>query len=166
MIVIDTDVLKGLSEAARSAEAQLAEAAQLLNQITEHHDWGCKERVVINEKISRIRSQIGKLFQDSQSFTSVLGQISDEFVSEENSISQMFEGVESLIGNILSVPVETGSFSGIIPDWEGSLDDMSDGSGEAAGFPLVEQLKKGPFSQMIQVADFNSLLEGRENVPH
>ena len=39
MIVIDTDVLKGLSEAARSAEAQLAEAAQLLNQITEHHDW-------------------------------------------------------------------------------------------------------------------------------
>ena len=119
--------------------------------------------MLINDKISQIRSRIGKLSQDTQSFTSVLSQISDEFVSEESSISQMFEGVESLLAHILSVSAGTGSFAGMMsggsflsPDGEGLL------SGSSS---LVEQMQTGPFSQMIQVADFHQLLEGLEAAP-
>ena len=106
MIQIDTDVLRQLSNAARNASEELEEVAGLLLQITSHWDWGCQEKVEINEYIEANRSIISRLRQDSAHFTQVVEQVTAEFVQVETGISSLFEGVDSAISKILATPSE------------------------------------------------------------
>lgn len=107
MILIDTEVIKQLSAAAQSATAELESASQILSQITTHNDWGCKERETINAYIINNRKKMQDLMESSKNFTGALGQIAEEFVNTENSISDMFAGVENILRPILSIPVAT-----------------------------------------------------------
>lgn len=103
MIQIDTDVLKELAVTAKSAANELESATQLLNQITTHNDWGCKERVVINEAIQKIKNNMKVLRESSDGFMNAAIHIAEEFVQTERKIPEMFEGLEALIGEILNV---------------------------------------------------------------
>lgn len=103
MISIDTDALVQAAQAARSAAAQLQTASELLNRITTHDDWGCRERLIINEYIQSSRNMLNHLEFSAMSFTDIITQVAQGFVEAECGISDMFEGVESLLGNILSI---------------------------------------------------------------
>lgn len=107
MINIDTDILKQLSSAAKSANEELESASQILNQITTHRDWGCRERVTINAAIEENRKRMRALKEASNSFTAALSQVSEEFVQTESGIGEMFERVEELLGKIISIPAQT-----------------------------------------------------------
>ena len=117
MIYIDTDTLKQLSHAARAATQELESAENLLRQVTSHWDWGCEEKVRINEYIDSNRSSIIKLRGDAANFTKAVEEVTNEFVQSETGISNLFGGVDGVLSRILSVPAEvvhmgTGIFIG------------------------------------------------------
>ncbi len=164
MISIDTDVLRMLADSAGAANNELGEAAQILNQITQHNEWGCRERITINEQIQEIRRQIGRVWEASESFTSVLNQVSEEFMAEEAAVSQMFAGVESLLGKILSVPVSSILFPETLPPsvkiWKGTeIDNKTPGKIESA---VLEELFREKLRNPIQVVDFDTIQKGIE----
>lgn len=111
MISVDTDVLKQLAQASQNANQELEAASQLLNQVTAHNDWGCKERVTINNYIQNSRTKMQALMESSRSFSSVMTQVMEEFVKTESGISDMFETVESWISKIISITVPAGGVS-------------------------------------------------------
>lgn len=107
MINIDTDTLKQLSAAAQTASNELEDAMALLMQVTTHEDWGCQEKVSINQLIDQNRSSISTLRDDTSRFTQAVEQVTEEFVQKESGISSLFESVESVLQAILSTPCET-----------------------------------------------------------
>lgn len=134
MIQIDTEVLKQLSAAAKSATGELENAAQILNQITVHNDWGCKERYSINEAILKIKKNMATVRESSGGFTNIITLVADEFTTEEKKIAEMFEGLETLLGKFISIvaPVSittppiidsiTELFENGESDWTNSID--------------------------------------------
>ena len=118
MINIDTDNLKQASTAASSASDSLNDAAGLLLQITQHTDWVCPNRDKINEYIKTNRSLITDLLADAKSFDAAIQSVTDEFVSQESQISNLFEEVEELLANVLNVNTGTaGTISSIGSTW-------------------------------------------------
>ena len=105
MISVDTDVLRRLAAASQNATQELEAASYMLNQVTVHNDWGCRERVTINAYIQSNRKKMQSLMEASRSFSNVMEQVMDEFVQTERCISDMFETVESMIGSIVAIPV-------------------------------------------------------------
>lgn len=132
MIQIDTEVLKQLAATAKSATNELESASQILNQITSHNDWGCKERHAINDAIQKIRKNMMVLRDSSEGFTSTIVQIAEEFAEVERKIPDMFEGLEGLLAKILTVtnPLILGTpdfsasdaFEDVFDIMEGALD--------------------------------------------
>lgn len=106
MIYIDTDTLKQLSHAAKSATEELINAENLLRQVTAHWDWGCEEKVQINNYIETNRNSIIKLRSDAASFTKVIEEITEEFVESESGIANLFGSVDNVLSRIISIPAE------------------------------------------------------------
>ena len=114
MINIDTDILKQASSAASSASDALNDAAGLLLQITQHNDWVCPNRDKINEYIRTNRQLMVNLLDDAKAFDKAIQEVTDEFVSQESQISNLFNEVEELLANILNVNTGTaGTISSI-----------------------------------------------------
>ena len=105
MIDIDTEALQNITAVLEQAAGSIDEAANQLMQITTHENWGCAEKVQINDYALTCRGQIQKLQTVSQNFCQIIREVSQDFVDTEASISGMFENVEKLISEILSVPV-------------------------------------------------------------
>lgn len=103
MINIDTDNLKQASSAASSASDSLNDAAGLLLQITQHTDWVCPNRDKINEYIRTNRSLMMNLLEDAKSFDKAIQEVTDEFISQESTLSKLFDEVEDLLSGILNV---------------------------------------------------------------
>lgn len=107
MIDIDTERLYNLVDMLSVANERIDEAAALLMQITTHHDWGCKERYVINDDILDNRKNIQRLQEDGHSFLAAVKMVANEFSDTENSISEMFSTLEGMISRILANPVSS-----------------------------------------------------------
>lgn len=137
MISIDTDALIQAAQAARSAASQLQTASELLNRITTHDDWGCRERVTINEYIQSSRNMMNHLEISVMSFMDIITQVAREFVEAECGISDMFEGVESLLGNILSTGAGTVSASPDIYSGVRLAKNITDGAYPGQTYPHV-----------------------------
>ena len=146
MIQIDTDVLKQLSVNAKSATDELITAGQILNQITTHNDWGCRERYTINEQILTIRKNMLRIGEYSNSFTNIITQVTDDFLIEEKKVAEMFEELESMIAGILSIvsPIAT-----VTPDFSDIFIDTK----------VNEKIKKAA----IQVIGFEDIVENLSN---
>ena len=70
MIHIHTDELLAAVSSLRAANAQVSDAAQNLLQITNHNDWTCKERNIINQNADNLRTGIKQLQQDTENYLS------------------------------------------------------------------------------------------------
>lgn len=168
MILLDTDQLKQLASAAASATEELESASRLLEQITTHADWGCKERETINDYISGNRKKMLVLLEDSRSFTGIIGQIAEQFVTEENSIIHLFDHLEDILGNILSIPpglVDIGS--GLAAGNNNWYDDVRDTS--SGIFDAIREIARGErrdwlvsSTAPIKVTAYNDILAGLE----
>lgn len=157
MLSIDTERLKEVTMAAQAAMNAVDHAAGLLNQVIEHDDWGCKERVIINQYIQENRQQIKRLQENSANYCQVLLQVLDELVAEEQGISRMFAEVETLLSRALTISgtgtaaVSPGGISSIVADISNT--DKGYSENMAGGADLEGD---------IGVADFQELLHGIE----
>ena len=103
MIYIDTDHLQTLVLNLETANRQIDEATNLLLQITTHENWGCAERVQINEYILENRKMIQNLQSKATAFHNIVKQVTDEFVETEDSIGNMFGQLESMLAQFMSI---------------------------------------------------------------
>lgn len=103
MISIDTKLMRDLVAAANTANTNITTAMELLTSISSHQDWACKEKDAINDYSTNNKNKIRALHQDSQAFLQTISSVAEEFETTENSISDMFSGVESLLAGIMSV---------------------------------------------------------------
>jgi hypothetical protein len=111
MISVDTDVLKQLASLARTSNDEINAAVSVLNQVTTHNDWGCKERTQINEYITENKTKMKRIQESSSSFFKVITDMSNEFESVEKGLPSLISDVDSILGDIISIP--TISSSGI-----------------------------------------------------
>lgn len=102
MISIDTEIMRQLASACSAANDSIDEAVDILNRVTSHNDWGCKERDSINEYTNQNKAKIRALQEKSRGFLSVLTSVSHDFENAESSISDMFSSLESVLGDVIS----------------------------------------------------------------
>lgn len=105
MISIDTSIMRNLVTASSTANTAITDAMEVLNRISTHSDWACKEKDAINEYTSTNKNRIRQLQENSSSFLTAIAGAASEFEETETSISDMFSSVESMISNILSITV-------------------------------------------------------------
>ncbi len=103
MISIDTDLMKQLVSASSAANAEIDKAAASLNRVATHYDWECREKVVINNYTEQNKKAARRLQENSRSFLNTLTYVAAEFENSENSINNMFPGLEAIIGVAVAV---------------------------------------------------------------
>ena len=99
----DTEDLKSAVRSLRSANNRIIDAASILNSITEHYDWKCKERDQINRFISDNRTKGQNLQERIGNFLQVADAAADDMVQEEGGISKLFSSVENALSRVLSI---------------------------------------------------------------
>lgn len=103
MISIDTDMLRQLAAAAREANEAIENATSRLTAITEHRDWGCKEKHTINEYTADNKKKIRILQDNSRSFLSALNDVVNDFENTEKNVCNNTGGIDSVIANIMDI---------------------------------------------------------------
>lgn len=112
MISIDTSIMRNLVTASSTANNAITDAMEVLNRISTHNDWACKEKDAINEYTNTNKNRIRQLQENSSSFLNAITEAATEFEETETSISDMFSSVESMISNILSITAATAGVIG------------------------------------------------------
>lgn len=112
MISIDTSIMRNLVTASTAANNAITDAVEVLNRISTHNDWACKEKDAINDYTNTNKNQIRQLQEFSNSFLNAITGAATEFEETETSISDMFSSVESMISNILSISTVTSETNG------------------------------------------------------
>ena len=107
MISIDTSIMRNLVTASTTANNAITDAMEVLNRISNHNDWACKEKDAINDYTNTNKNRIRQLQENSSSFLIAITGATTEFEETETSISDMFSSVESMISNILSITAAT-----------------------------------------------------------
>ena len=103
MISIDTDMLRQLAAAAKEANEAIENATLRLTAITEHRDWGCKEKNAINEYTVNNKKKIRILQDNSSSFLSALNDVVNDFENTEKNVCNNTGGIDSVIANIMDI---------------------------------------------------------------
>ncbi len=103
MISIDTDMLRQLAAAAKEANEAIENATLRLTAITEHRDWGCKEKNTINEYTVGNKKKIRILQDNSSSFLSALNDVVNDFENTEKNVCNNTGGIDSVIANIMDI---------------------------------------------------------------
>ena len=149
MIDIDTSILRQMSNAAKAAFEEMQAADSLLQSVTEHNDWGCKERGTINDHIRQSRSNMKRIRECGATFHQAIATVSDEFEETEKGIGSMFSSLDGVIGDMLSVAgglaKKTGNNIPSIP-----------------GFKNTIGLDNNGRITPIHIADFQNLMKGME----
>ena len=68
MISIDTSIMRNLVIASTNANNAITDAMEVLNRISTHNDWACKEKDAINEYTNTNKNRIRQLQENSSSF--------------------------------------------------------------------------------------------------
>lgn len=103
IIRVDTDALICLAKEMQTANAQITDAVQQLNQTTTHDDWGCKERLTINQNILTYKKSAHFLQESSEAFTRAVTQAANAFAETEREIAADAGANDAFIGSIISV---------------------------------------------------------------
>lgn len=105
MISIDTGLMRQLVSASNTANAEIDKAVTSLNRVATHYDWECPEKVVINNYTEQNKKAVRRLQENSRNFLNALTNTVQEFENSENSINNLFSGLEALIGAAAALPV-------------------------------------------------------------
>lgn len=171
MISIDTALLRELVSASSVANDAIDNAVDALNRVSNHNDWGCKEKYAINEYAITNRNKIKQLQENSRGFLNVITQVSNEFETSENSIINLFSSVESLLSGMLSIPVAVvtnghthtgtnhqvgfaGNFKDIISQWQKENSPLHSRSD---GFNPFEKFEATNLSNEIMMCNFEDI---------
>ncbi len=100
---IDTDVLRSSVRVAEQANSAITDAASLLNAITVHEDWVCRERDRIKEMTLDNRQKSQQIQQRAASFYSAIKNASERFDATESDNCSRMNGVDDIISKISTV---------------------------------------------------------------
>lgn len=100
---IDTSVLRSSVSVAEQTNEALTEAASLLNTITVHEDWICKEREQIKKMTLSNKGKAQKIQNQSQSFYSAIKSVSEKFDEAERDCCNRINRVDDIISKVVSV---------------------------------------------------------------
>lgn len=104
-ISYDVYTMQELARACQAANDQLHNAQNLILQVRSHNDWTCKEKDAIDDLMQECKNIVKRLCEEQFSFLEVIKSVGEEMLEAENSVSRLFNGVESLLEKILSIPV-------------------------------------------------------------
>lgn len=102
LIDMNTDELQNAVQIARQANAEISDAAGLLNSVVIHSDWQCPERSEINNNTSRNRSESLRLQTDAENLFNQISYACEQFLTAEQELSRAFAEVDGPIGAFLS----------------------------------------------------------------
>lgn len=100
---IDTSILRSSVSVAEQANTAITEASNLLNSITVHDDWVCRERDKIKEMTLSNRQNAQQIQERSSSFYSAIKTASEKFDTTEQDSCRRINGVDDSIGKITTV---------------------------------------------------------------
>ena len=103
IISIDTEVLSSVAALARSINEEIDHISEIMNRVTVHDDWNCKERDIINDSITNNRKSQTELQEMSEQFAVSITRIAEQFLEAEKSLPNKFQHIDSLIGSALSL---------------------------------------------------------------
>lgn len=143
MININTENLRDICDTAQNASDEVNDALSILEQITIHNDWGCREREEINARIQKCRTKVRRLQEDITGFNYSINVSTRQFENTENKIPDLFESVENILGAVLAIPVNT--FRAPQDILEGIVDvaELKDISGSKISVINFEELQSG-----------------------
>ncbi|MBQ1931109.1 MAG: hypothetical protein II347_03095 [Lachnospiraceae bacterium] len=129
----DAYLMQQLVAACQTANDEILKAQQLITSVKSHADWTCKEKSVIDELMEECKKLINRMQDDENSFLNVLKEVEGELDGAEKSISSLFQGVESILAKVLSIPagVVTTVGTGLLGAAGGALGNMFGGMGDA-----------------------------------
>lgn len=122
---IDTSILRSSVSVAQQANEAISEAASLLNAITVHEDWICRERDRIKEMTLANKQKAQQIQERSSSFYSAIQTASERFDSTEQDSCRRINGVDDIIGRI----------STVVPKIS---ENVHGGSGSGSGINIVD----------------------------
>ena len=105
LIDVNPDTLMQIAGTISGAYGAVEQASGILRSITTHQDWICRERDVINEYTVSNANTILKIDERMGTFAQVMKNVAEAFRSDEQSISQMTESVESIIAGMKQIDV-------------------------------------------------------------
>lgn len=164
MISIDTDIMKELVRATSTANDAIDEAVEVLNKITIHNDWGCKEKNSINNYTTSNKNKIKTLQEHSRSFLSILSSVSAEFENSENRIKDMFQSVESLLGKVFST-LTGGQTSAASGSQTSDISSIITGTKQTLSYEIVDGKVVWKPSEAT-TNPFDGLISGRTENPY
>lgn len=100
---IDTSILRNSVSVAEQANTAITEASNLLNSITVHDDWVCRERDKIKEMTLSNRQNAHQIQERSSSFYSAIKTASEKFDTTEQDSCRRINGLDDSIGKITTV---------------------------------------------------------------
>lgn len=100
---IDTSILRSSVNVAEQANTAITEASNLLNSITVHDDWVCRERDKIKEMTLSNRQNAHQIQERSSSFYSAIKTASEKFDTTEQDSCRRINGLDDSIGKITTV---------------------------------------------------------------
>ncbi len=101
VLQIDTELLAQAAEAARNANEAITQAMNLINQVTEHHDWVCSAKDEINKYARLNREAIGILQQNADSFYGAVKMAADRFAEKEQEIANQSNKLEEIVRSVI-----------------------------------------------------------------
>lgn len=101
MLHIDTELLKQAATVAGTANEAITQALNLINQVTEHHDWVCSKREIINNYAVENRQAINVLQNNASSFYEAVKTASDRFTEKEEELASASDKLEGIISSVI-----------------------------------------------------------------
>ena len=140
-ITYDAYLMQQLVAACQTANDEIVKAQQLITSVKSHADWTCKEKSVIDELMEECKKLINRMQEDENSFLRVLKEVEGELDGAEKSISNLFQGVESILAKVLAIPAGVISTvgGGLLGGAGNALNQFFGGTGDAAD-SIAEQM--------------------------
>lgn len=103
IISINPETVSTVAGNINNAYSAVEDAKKVLQSITTHNDWACKERDDINDYILLCKRNVNDAYDSAQRFAGIMQNIASDFSSEEKQIASMFQSVDSIISEVLSI---------------------------------------------------------------
>ena len=103
ILEMDTDALRSAVGTAKAASDAISSAMELLNRITVHNDWECRERDAINNFTLENRQKIGQMNEAANAFYGAVEFAASRFEEEEQKQISAQQGVDEVLAQISNV---------------------------------------------------------------
>lgn len=141
-ILIDVDELRRVSTLSVESAQTLDEANAIIGTVVSQHDWKCPERVVIDEALETIKTNVLELSDSFNDFASKITEIANTYTDFINSQVQMNTAYMHDLAGLLGVA---------------GIPGHSIGGNPFSGYIIRGQSQGGQVSQVLNSLEENSL---------